>query len=240
MFERTLLLWRRLVGSRARKPTWGADNQDRRVWVRFPADLEATLQPAGASSPIRLSAVVRDISVGGLSLLTDRTFAPGDLLAVELPGPSADAAITALACVVHTSPQEAGQWVVGCTFARELTNDDLAPFGARRTRPQASDPRSWDRYSCDVQASYQLAMSPEAGQRPATVLNISANGVGLEVEEGIDTGTLLNVALRSPTRPGGKTMLACVVHMAPQGEGKRALGCNFITELTESELLALL
>jgi hypothetical protein len=240
MFERTVSLWRRLVGSRPRQPTAGAGDTDRRVWVRFPADLETTLRPAGTEPPVRVAAVVRDISGGGLSLLVDRAFAPGDLLSVELPGPAAAATSSVLACVVHVTPQEEGRWLVGCTFARELSNADLAPFGARRTRPTASDQRSWERYPCDVQASYQIATNPEAGPRPATVLNISPSGIGLLVEADIDMGTLLSIELRSPSGGDGKTMLSCVVHITPQDEGRRALGCNFITELSESELLALL
>jgi hypothetical protein len=234
MFERTVSFWRRLVGSRAPAA------EDRRVWVRHPANLETTYRPAGSGDSARFSAVVRNISGGGLSLLVDRDFAPGDLLSVELPGPAEGSSSSALACVVHVAPQGEGKWVVGCTFSRELSDEDLAPFGARRSRTRPSDQRTWQRYACDVKAGYQLAAAPEAGTRPAQVLNISPTGVGLLVDREVENGTLLSVELASAAGRAGKTMLSCVVHVGRHGEGGWALGCNFITELSEAELLALL
>jgi hypothetical protein len=239
MFERTVSLWRRLIGSRPRLVS--PDNpDDRRVWVRFPADLETTCRPAGADDPSCFSAVVRDISGGGLSLSTDRAFAPGDLLTVELPGPDTQAAYAVLACVVHVNHQGDGQWVLGCTFSRELSDDDLAPFGARRSKPQPSDQRTWDRYTVEVHAGYQLALDGGSEEHPARVLNISPTGVGLLVEAPVAAGTVLSLRLRSPSGSTDKTMLSCVVHVNRQAEGEWALGCNFISELSESELLALL
>jgi hypothetical protein len=241
MFAFTGSFWRRLVRSRPRKPSGGTAAHDRRVWVRHHAGLETTYRPAGAEDPTRFAAVVRDISVGGLSLTVDRALAPGELLAVELPGPTEEAGFSTLACVVHVNADGEGQWVVGCTFARELSDEDLAPFGARRTRPRKpSDQRTWNRYPCDVRASYRLAADPEDGPRPVKVLNISASGVGLLVDRPVDNGTLLSVDLCSPAGAAGKTMLSCVVHVSRQGEGEWALGCNFISELSEAELLALL
>ena len=241
MFQRTFSLWRRLVGSHPRKPATGQAVEDRRLWCRHAADLETTYRPAGSDDPTRFTAVVRNLSVGGLSLEADRAFVPGDLLTVELPAPAEDApSYAALACVVHVTDQGAGRWVLGCTFARELSDEDLAPFGARRTRPRPSDQRTWERFDCDVRANYQVATDPESGPRPAKVLNISPSGVGLLVDQPIDNGTLLSVELRSPVGGSGKTMLSCVCHVARHGEGQWALGCNFITELSESELLALL
>jgi hypothetical protein len=239
MFERTVSFWRRLTRSRPRRPGGPESAEDRRVWVRFPADLETTYHPAGQEGRPGFAALVRNISVGGLSLAVDRPFEPGALLTVELPGPAGQATYAALACVVHCGPEKDGRWVLGCTFSRELSDDDLEPFGARRARPQPADQRTWVRYTCDVQASFQLVAAAD-GPRPAKVLNISASGVRLLVREPIEAGTLLSVALRSADGTGGKTMLSCVVHVSPQGEGEWGLGCNFITELSEADLLALL
>jgi hypothetical protein len=236
MFKRTFTLWRRLVGSRPRRPI---SNDDRRVWIRFPANLETTFRPADADGGARLSALVRDISRGGLSLAADRAFAPGNLLAVELPGPAEEAICSVLACVVHVTPQGAGNWILGCSFSRELSDADLAHFGARRSHSSNGDQRSWDRYDCDMRAVYQAPTAPHLGPREATVLNISASGVGLLVDQAIDNGTLLSVELHSPEGGLSKTILACVVHVKQQGESAWALGCNFITELSEAELLAL-
>src|SRR4051812_38535912 len=101
MFERTVSLWRRLTAPRSRQTDAAVLTDDRRVWVRFPADLETTYRPAGAAAAERFPAVLRDISVGGVSLSVDRPFLPGDLLTVELPTPAEGSACTVLACVVH-------------------------------------------------------------------------------------------------------------------------------------------
>jgi hypothetical protein len=233
MFERTVSFWRRLVGSTPRRPA--PDGEDRRVWVRYPAEVETTGATAAEGGKPRFSAVVRNISVGGLNLAADREFVPGDLLTVELPGPTGQSTCTVLACVVHVRPDGEGQWSVGCTFARELTAEDLAPFGARRERAEG-DKRTWVRYACDVKANYQFVAFSELARRPAQVLNISASGVGLLVDHAVDTGTLLSVDLLSATGQSGKTMLSCVVHVTKQAESEWALGCNFITELSEQDL----
>src|SRR5438045_1407087 len=89
MFERTMSFWKRLLGRQSELRGGTAVQQaeeDRRVWVRFPADLETTVQPAGKAEVVRLAARVRNVSLGGVSLSVDRAFEPGDLLSVELPG----------------------------------------------------------------------------------------------------------------------------------------------------------
>jgi hypothetical protein len=79
-----------------------------------------------------------------------------------------------------------------------------------------------------------------AGDQPrseAKVLNISASGIGLLVGAATRTGTLLSLELLGPGGQASK-VLACVVHAAPHDD-QWALGCNFIRELTEQELKAL-
>ena len=62
MFERTRTFWYRLLGRTASVlgPTHAAvqEADDRRVWVRYPAEVEASYQPAGDAT--RLSARVRN------------------------------------------------------------------------------------------------------------------------------------------------------------------------------------
>ena len=70
------------------------------------------------------------------------------------------------------------------------------------------------------------------------MVNISLGGIGLEVEQSIDNGALLNLELKS-TAGQVKTILACVVHVLSHGVKGRVLGCNFIHELSEADLHAL-
>src|ERR1700682_3884194 len=99
MFERTFSFWRRLVGM---TPAPTDAEADRRLWVRFPADLKTNVQLAGgAVQENRVSARVRDISVGGANLLVDRPFETGQMLSLELPQVGNEDSRTVLACVVR-------------------------------------------------------------------------------------------------------------------------------------------
>src|SRR5262249_55609707 len=193
-----------LVG-RQPKSAGSVAEEDRRVWVRFPADLETTYQPAG--NAVRLAARVRDVSIGGLSLEVDRCFDPGDLLSVELPGATEQSRTTVLACVVHVTPRADSGWVLGCTFARELNAEDLAASGARRERHGASDQRMWVRCSGDVKATIQPVPTANSTPSPAQVLDISASGVGLRVAQPIENGALLSVELQGANGAFKRTML---------------------------------
>jgi hypothetical protein len=235
--------WQRLMGRRAAEadvsvPEAGPD--ERRIWVRFPSQVETTLQPAQDGRSERLPATIRDISRGGIRLVVETEFEPGALVSVELPGPGGDASYAVLAYVVHASQTDDGAWTLGCTFARELSDEDLEAFGGRRKKPTAPDDRSWVRFPCHVQSSYHIVAEPDGRLRPAQVLNISASGIGLLVEQAVETGALLSLELWNATGDAFQAILACVVHATPQGEGHWALGCNFIRELTVAELQALL
>jgi hypothetical protein len=243
MFGRTLSLWRclRSVEPGSAPDKGGPDVQEeRRVWVRHPADLQTTYQPADAVDGARLSARVRNISLGGISLVVDRPFASGAMLSIELPGPAEGSSSTVLACIVHVKPQGSGEWALGCTFARELSDDDLAAFGARRVKQPPPDQRTWQRFPTSVTASYQRVTDPHPEQAPAEVLNISPNGVGLLVKQPVGPGALLSVGMHGANPSAERTMLACVVHVTARAEGEWALGCNFIRSLSEADLQALL
>jgi hypothetical protein len=243
MFERTVSFWKRLLGQEPKAGGGTALKQaeeDRRVWVRFPADLETTVQTAANGPPVRLPARVRDVSLGGVSLAIGRAFDPGDLLSVELPGATEQSRCKVLACVVHVTPAGGGEWIVGCTFSRELSEADLEAFGARRERHSPTDQRTWMRFACDVKARYQPVGGESVPQKPANVINVSASGVGLLVPENIETGTLLSVELQAARGSFTRTMLACVVHATAQPDGGWALGCNFIRSLSSEDLKALL
>jgi c-di-GMP-binding flagellar brake protein YcgR len=237
MFERTKTIWRRLLGRPAAKLQDGAD--ERRVWVRYPANLAIGFKPAGAPHNTRLSARIRNISIGGINLLSNRAFQPGQLVTVELPGTKEQSPCHVLACIVHCLEEKNGEWSLGCTFSRELSDDDLESFGASRDRRHSSDQRQWKRFPCAVTATYQLAASDDPRQFPAKVLDISASGVGLLVDRAVENGTLLSVELHNAPATTAKILLACVVHMRRQSDTAWALGCNFIRSLSEEDLQAL-
>jgi hypothetical protein len=235
MFQRLLGMWRRLVGGEA------DTDEDRRVWVRYPSSVETVVQ-AVKGGDSRLAARVGNVSRGGIRLVINHLFKPGDLISIDLPGGPAELCSTVLACVVHAQPVPgtSGEWGLGCSFLEELSDTELAALGARKQKPAPEDNRTWVRFRCDVTATCQLIEDPDRKSWPARVVNISANGIGLLVDQPVPTGSLLSLNLENTAHHSARTILACVVHSTSRPEHEWALGCNFIRELSESDLKALL
>ncbi len=238
MFSRTLSTWKSLVRWGQKEPKAG---EERRIWVRHTCSLNTTYQPAGEPDAERLSVQVCDISRGGISLKVDRAFEPGELLSVELPTGPAGPTCRVLACVVRSRRQPGNEgWLLGCTFAAQLQDQDLQLFGAVRARPDEPDQRAWTRFECKAQAFYRAVNIAGSTSKPATIRNVSASGVALEVEEPLEIGELITIDLRAGEHFLFST-LACVVRVTiPTDEGHPVLGCNFIGELAESQLQSLL
>ena len=88
MFEKTAALWNRLLGrSRpaAEERLAAVIEDERRVWVRFPADVDARVVAPSRGDEPGLDGRISDISRGGARLMVKREFEPGELLTVVLP-----------------------------------------------------------------------------------------------------------------------------------------------------------
>lgn len=235
MFERTFSFWRRLVGQSTAPTT---QPEERRLWVRYPANVQTEVKLAACAAPqLRFQAQVRDISLGGANLLVDSELEAGQMLSLELPCNGGRETHTVLACIVRSEPEN-GHWRLGCVFSRELSDEDLQGFGARRERHPHSDQRTWMRFRTNRRAEFHKVGDTANQSYTAQLINLSANGVGLRVASLVDTGTLLSVRLEG-SEGQERTILACVVHVAHQEGGDYALGCNFLRELTEEDLKAL-
>lgn len=237
-------MWRQLkslIGG-AHQDTIYEPESERRVWVRRSCDFDAYLQPVAldlGGLGDRQAARVRNISRGGMNIVVSQPLESGSHISVELPGDEGQRPFTVLACVVHAVPQSGGGWALGCSFAQELTDDDLRPFGARRLRPAPTDQRAWERFPVRTEATYAPLRAPHMDPRDAVVADLSANGVGLLVETEFDVGTLLNLHLRRTGAASDLEILACVVRVSPQEDGKWLLGCNFISELSDEQIATL-
>jgi hypothetical protein len=238
MFEKTPALWRRLLG-RPDPSAMKTVEDERRVWVRFPADVATRVVTASRDDEPGLAALIRDISRGGAKLAVGREFEPGSMLTVVLPSANGKSSLSVLACVVHCDAAGANTWHVGCSFSAELDDDDLSWFGAVKARPLGPDGRNWTRFPCDVTARVQRLSDDDPRHYPARVRDISASGVAFVVDSDIPTGTLLNAELHGASERTF-TILACVVHVTAAPEGGHILGCNFIRELSESDLQSLM
>src|SRR5437660_12322667 len=116
MFERTFSFWRRWIGKE--QPADSGDGgtaiaEDRRLWVRYDADLEAHVQPTQPGQGEKSLVRVRDVSIGGAHLVADRPFQAGQILSIELPTGEFGEHRTILACVVRLTPEADGQWSLG-------------------------------------------------------------------------------------------------------------------------------
>jgi hypothetical protein len=235
MLSNTLYSWGRLIGLGRGK---AAQDEERRVWVRFPCAVPTTCQSINEPDTPRLPAQVQDISAAGISLLVSRCFEPGELLSVMLPG-GGESSSTILACVVQSRPRD-DQWLLGCSLATELSDEELQLFGAQRARALRADQRTWVRHPCQAHVSFQIVRDSQATQWPAQVLNISISGVALLVTAPLKVGELLSIDLRGSNDRLVRTTLASVVRVTVQNERERLVGCNFIQELGETELQVLL
>ncbi len=241
MLQRFFSLCRRLVGGKPRpSPAAGGDAGDeRRVWLRHPSVARVNMQPLADGVNGRLSARVRNVSRGGVNLAVSHRFTPGDMISIDVPGNTAEQSSTVLACVVHVSQLPNGFYSLGCAFSEMLDEDDLAGFVSKKERPSNAEQRGWARHIANVTAAYQLVADPEKKTWQAKVINLSLGGIGLQVDQAIETGALLNLELQ---KAGGqaRTILACVVHVLARSGNERILGCNFINELSEADFQALL
>jgi hypothetical protein len=244
MWTKTISRVGRLFG--VSKAAEGAQREERRTWGRVACDVETMVRPAGgepaaaaSSSPAR----VRNVSLGGINLTAPVAFEPGALLSVALPVGGSETEL--LACVVRCEPVEGGggKWELGCTFAARLSDEDLRELGARREKASAPDQRTWVRYPCQAAATFQVisaeAAAAAAAEAVAAVLNVSASGIALQAEAALRVGDLLSLELR---RDGVVvvTTLASVVRTATAPDGARFVGCNFIRELADEQVIALL
>lgn len=213
---------------------------ERRVWLRHACDREAACQRIQDPDGFLISAKVRDISRGGINLLVSEAIDPGSLLTIELPGTNNQPGPAVLAYVIRVNSRGSGEWTLGCTFALELSDVDLEPFGIKPARPAQPDQRAWQRVPCDLKASYQLACAENDCHWPARVLDLSPRGIGLHVCQALPVGTLLSLHLLTRQEVERLNILASVAHSRRQADQAWMLGCTFIRELANHEMAGLL
>jgi hypothetical protein len=101
---------------------------ERRAWVRYGVDLEATCHGPSGRKEVGWPARVRDVSAGGVGLLMRHCFRPGTPLLVEVHGANGECRRVLPVRVVHATPVNPGVgaiWLVGCTFLDSLSDYEL-------------------------------------------------------------------------------------------------------------------
>jgi hypothetical protein len=210
--------------------------EDRRARDRHPSDVRIAIQ--AHQGTVRLPARILDVSPKGIGLRVGSALGPGAMVGVEVPGGSAESETVVLACVAHVRPHGEGEWVVGCSFTHDLSDEDFAAFRGEPAIPQP-DRRESERFPCPFGASFEPVGS-ETTRSPARVLNLSLGGVALLADRPVPVGTVLSLELRGEGGPARHSLLACVVHLTTRPGGEWVLGCDFLHDLTEAQLRALL
>lgn len=91
-----------------------------------PRGVEAFCRSVAAVKDDPWPARVRDLSSGSIGLHLTRRFEPGTLLVIELEKKELALSHTLVARVVNATPSQSGSgWMVGCTLANKIAEDDL-------------------------------------------------------------------------------------------------------------------
>lgn len=98
---------------------------DGRAGGRRPQGIEAFCRSVAAVKDDPWPARVRDLSSGSIGLVLTRRFEPGTLLVIELEKKAHGLSHTLVGRVVHATAQNNGGWMVGCTLANKIAEDDL-------------------------------------------------------------------------------------------------------------------
>jgi len=72
------------------------------------------------------NAVILNISRRGIGLLIGQRFEPGSLLAIQLRHREVGISGILTATVKHATEQPPGNWSLGCSLSRSLTDDEIA------------------------------------------------------------------------------------------------------------------
>lgn len=212
---------------------------DRRAWRRYDTEGSISLEVLIPSLRQRVKARVVDISQGGVRFLCNLAVELGAMIRVMIPG-SGKSHSEVMACVMHSTVQANGEWILGCTFCAELADDDLSHLGARKQLSTRNDQRLFERYPVKGHAWVAPVSHKYPSETEGSILNISPTGIGLLTEQQLEPGCLLNVRLTNEQGKSVITLLASVVYLHTEENKPYTIGCNFIRELTEKELRSVL
>lgn len=98
---------------------------ERRVSVRYQAQLKGSCQTLSAQRGTAWQATIRDISQDGIGLLLARRFEPGSTLSIELTDAAGEQAHLLLGRVAHATARPEGGWVIGCALLNPLSEEEI-------------------------------------------------------------------------------------------------------------------
>lgn len=124
-------------------------------------------------------------------------------------------------------------------MAQTLLRRCLKWLGLHPRPPGASRRRS-TRFDCCLQGACSLVANVQGENWPATVRNLSVEGIGMVVSRSFEAGTRLRVVLQNPRKNVSCAMIVRVVYTLQHPGGDWILGGQFSRPLTGAELQSLL
>ncbi len=98
---------------------------DRRTAGRFICSHKLAVRIIARPSFQSYAAILHDFAMRGVGLLTGRAFEPGTVLAIQLRSARTGLSCILSATVKHTRELPDGQWLLGCSLSRRLTDDEV-------------------------------------------------------------------------------------------------------------------
>lgn len=98
--------------------------KDRRRWVRHPSNMQAYCQILNDRNERRWRVQIRDISAGGVGLVSPCSVPLGAILLIQFHLPESFPRTIVKAEVMFMSRIGSGEWTLGCEFLEPLGNDD--------------------------------------------------------------------------------------------------------------------
>jgi c-di-GMP-binding flagellar brake protein YcgR len=98
---------------------------NRRVSVRRACAKETTSRVVARGELRVRQASIKDISLGGIALVLETPLKPGTRLLIQLKNHKIGLSYDLAARVVHSFRKPPTKWVIGCSFTRELTQDEF-------------------------------------------------------------------------------------------------------------------
>ncbi len=116
------------------------------------------------------------------------------------------------------------------------------PAAASERPAPPREARVYERHACDLPSNCQppSARRGEELRWRATIRDVSQGGLSLVLQRRFERGAALAVELPGGGLDTSSTVLVRVKHVRPQAGGGWALGCSFVSDLSEEELATLL
>lgn len=109
----------------ARRTMIRSAEAEKRAWVRYECDLPVACEPDVGGGGMHWLGHIRNISRGGVELITERRFERGTILNIHGEKPNSDDRYTLISRVLRVRASGDGKWLLACRLGRDLGEEEL-------------------------------------------------------------------------------------------------------------------